>query len=164
MSTCRRSESRPTLSSLMQIQGHQPLWQLSSPMPGTSGACGTFTRTSEPGDPVGGQVQVLLDDQLTPNVRYWAAYNHDRFTTEAVSTQRGEGLNRHLGEEAFDFAPVDRSLATADPNLVDHPRCITADRLREELPVGAESARGCPVATSGRCLALSPVRPSTQAF
>jgi len=110
------------------------------------------------------EARPYLDDQLTPNVRYWAAYNHDRFTTEAVSTQRGEGLNRHLGEEAFDFAPVDRSLATADPNLVDHPRCITADRLREELPVGAESARGCPVATSGRCLALSPVRPSTQAF
>jgi len=73
-------------------------------------------------------------------------------------------VHHTLGEEAFDFAPVDRSLATADPNLVDHPRCITADRLREELPVGAESARGCPVATSGRCLALSPVRPSTQAF
>ena len=37
-----------------------------------------------------------LDRQLTPNVRYWAGFRHTRFTTGAVSTQRGEGLNRHF--------------------------------------------------------------------
>ena len=37
-----------------------------------------------------------LDQHLTPNVRFWAGYAHDRFSTGAVSTQRGEGLNRHF--------------------------------------------------------------------
>jgi hypothetical protein len=37
-----------------------------------------------------------LDKHLTPKVRYWASFKHTRFSTSAVSTQRGEGLNRHL--------------------------------------------------------------------
>jgi hypothetical protein len=37
-----------------------------------------------------------LDEQLSANTQYWAAYAQDRFTTGAVSTQRGEGLNRHF--------------------------------------------------------------------
>ena len=37
-----------------------------------------------------------LDEQLTPNVRFWAGYRFDVFTTGAISTQRGEGLNLHM--------------------------------------------------------------------
>ena len=37
-----------------------------------------------------------LDKQLTPDINYWAGYRWTRFSAGAVSTQRGEGLNRHF--------------------------------------------------------------------
>ena len=37
-----------------------------------------------------------LDEQLSPNVDRWAAYALETFTGGAESTQRGEGLNRHI--------------------------------------------------------------------
>jgi hypothetical protein len=42
------------------------------------------------------QATPYLDEQLSPNVRFWAGYRYDTFTAGAVSTQRGEGLNRHI--------------------------------------------------------------------
>lgn len=37
-----------------------------------------------------------LDEQLTPNVKRWAAFALETFTGGAESTQRGEGLNFHI--------------------------------------------------------------------
>ena len=52
------------------------------------------------------QARPYLDEQLTPNVRFWAGYAHDRFSTGALSTQRGEGLNRHFKKHLSGQAPL----------------------------------------------------------
>ena len=49
-----------------------------------------------------------LDEQLTPNVRYWAGFRHTRFSTGAVSTQRGEGLNRHFKAHLSAQSPLSK--------------------------------------------------------
>ena len=56
------------------------------------------------------QARPYLDEQLTPNTRYWAGYAHDRFSTGAVSTQRGEGLNRHFKKHLSGHAPLSKLL------------------------------------------------------
>ena len=47
-----------------------------------------------------------LDDQLTKNVKFWAGFCFDTFTTGAISTQRGEGLNRHMKKHLNLSAPL----------------------------------------------------------
>ena len=47
-----------------------------------------------------------LDDQLTRNAKFWAGYSFDTFTTGAVSTQRGEGLNRHMKKHLSLSSPL----------------------------------------------------------
>lgn len=42
------------------------------------------------------QAKPYLDENLSKNTRFWAGYRFDVFTTGAISTQRGEGLNRHV--------------------------------------------------------------------
>jgi len=49
-----------------------------------------------------------LDKHLTPNVRFWAGFNHTRFSTGAVSTQRGEGLNRHFKAHLSAQSPLSK--------------------------------------------------------
>jgi len=49
-----------------------------------------------------------LDKYLTPNIRYWAGFNHTRFSTGAVSTQRGEGLNRHFKSHLSAQSPLSK--------------------------------------------------------
>ena len=49
-----------------------------------------------------------LDQHLTPNVSYWAGYRVTRFSTGAVSTQRGEGLNRHFKEHLTGNSPLSK--------------------------------------------------------
>mmetsp|Transcript_34156 Transcript_34156/g.86048 ORF Transcript_34156/g.86048 Transcript_34156/m.86048 type:complete len:207 (-) Transcript_34156:125-745(-) len=49
-----------------------------------------------------------LDNHLTPNVRYWAGFRHTRFSTGAVSTQRGEGLNRHFKAHLSGQSPLSK--------------------------------------------------------
>jgi len=49
-----------------------------------------------------------LDEQLTPNVVYWAGFSHTRFSTGAVSTQRGEGLNRHFKAHLSGQSPLSK--------------------------------------------------------
>ena len=52
------------------------------------------------------EAENYLDNQLTPNVQYWAGFRHTRFTTGAVSTQRGEGLNRHFKHHLSAQSPL----------------------------------------------------------
>jgi hypothetical protein len=47
-----------------------------------------------------------LDAHLTPNVKYWAGFRYTRFSAGAVSTQRGEGLNRHLKVHLSGHSPL----------------------------------------------------------
>mmetsp|Transcript_34160 Transcript_34160/g.86065 ORF Transcript_34160/g.86065 Transcript_34160/m.86065 type:complete len:103 (-) Transcript_34160:125-433(-) len=49
-----------------------------------------------------------VDNHLTPNVRYWAGFRHTRFSTGAVSTQRGEGLNRHFKAHLSGQSPLSK--------------------------------------------------------
>lgn len=54
------------------------------------------------------ETATYLDDQLTGNVRFWAGFRHTRFTTGAVSTQRGEGLNRHFKRHLSGHSPLSK--------------------------------------------------------
>ncbi len=47
-----------------------------------------------------------LDTHLTPNVKYWGGFRYTRFSTGAVSTQRGEGLNRHFKAHLSGQSPL----------------------------------------------------------
>ena len=49
-----------------------------------------------------------LDMHLTPNVHLWAGFRHTRFSTGAVSTQRGEGLNKHFKVHLSAQSPLNK--------------------------------------------------------
>lgn len=49
-----------------------------------------------------------LEEQLTGNVRFWAGFRHTCFTTGALSTQRGEGINRHFKQHLSGQSPLSK--------------------------------------------------------
>mmetsp|Transcript_31570 Transcript_31570/g.89651 ORF Transcript_31570/g.89651 Transcript_31570/m.89651 type:complete len:128 (+) Transcript_31570:570-953(+) len=89
----------------MPIQGAPPPSPKSSRRVATCGACGTSTSTSRRTSELSWGATTLAE-QLTPNIRYWAGYRYDVFTTGSISTQLGEGLNRFIKKHLSLTSPL----------------------------------------------------------